>query len=63
MTVAYIIVGIVGMAVALFGIVQTLYWVVAIGMALILGAFLWFARSGQGSPAPAKEDDDSLTRD
>lgn len=45
----------------LFGIVRTLYPVVAAGVALILAAFFWFVRSGQGSPAPAKEDDDSLT--
>lgn len=61
MAVAYIIMGIVGMALALFGIVQALYPVVAIGVALILAAFFWFVRSGQGTPAPAKEDDDSLT--
>ena len=57
MPVRYLIVGILGMALALFGIMRTLYPLVAIGVVLILAAFFWFSRTNQGTPAPANGDD------
>ena len=56
MTVRYLIVGIFGMALASFGIIRTLYPLVAIGIVVILAAFFWFSRTNQGTPAPAKGD-------
>ncbi len=56
MPVRYLIVGILGMALALFGIMRTQYPLVAIGIVLILAAFFWFSRTNQGTPAPAKGD-------
>ncbi len=57
MPVRYLIVGILGMALALFGIMRALYPAVAIGVVLILGAFFWFSRTNQDTPAPANGDD------
>ncbi len=53
----YLILGIIGMAIALTGIVMVNYLVAALGGALIFGAFFWFVRSNQGTPAPAQPDD------
>lgn len=53
----YLILGIIGMAFALIGIFAVNYLVVAVGGALVFAAFFWFARSNQGSPAPAQPDD------
>lgn len=57
MPVRYLIVGILGMALALFGILRTVYPFVAVGIVLILAAFFWFSRTNQGTPAPANGDD------
>ena len=57
MPVRYLIVGILGMALARFGIMRALYPAVAIGVVLILAAFFWFSRTNQGTPAPANGDD------
>ena len=57
MPVRYLIVGILGMALALFGIMRTLYPAVAAGIVLILAAFFLFSRTNQGTPAPANGDD------
>ena len=57
MPVRYLIVGILGMALALFGIMRTLYTAVAVGIVLILAAYFWFSRTNQGTPAPANGDD------
>jgi hypothetical protein len=59
--VRYIATGIVGMALALFGAMRSLYPLVALGVVLIFAAFFWFARTNQGSPAPAK-DEESMPR-
>ena len=57
MPVRYLIVGILGMALALFGIMRTLYPAVAVGIVLIVAAFFWFSRTNQVTPAPANGDD------
>ena len=57
MPVRYLIVGILGMALALFGVMRTLYPLVAAGVVLILAAFFWFSRTNQGTPAPANGDE------
>ncbi len=59
MPVRYLIVGILGMALALFGIMRTLYPAVAVGIVLILAAFFWFSRTNQGTPAPAGPEESS----
>ena len=58
----YIALGIAGMAIALFGILQVVYALVALGAALVFAAFFLFARTNQGTPAPAKEKGDSVPR-
>ena len=45
------------MAIALTGILMVNYLVAALGGALVFAAFFWFARSNQGTPAPAQPDD------
>lgn len=56
MAARYIILGVLGMALALFGALRPLYPLVAIGVVLIFAAFFWFSRTNQGTPAPAKGD-------
>jgi hypothetical protein len=48
------------MALALFGILEVLYPLVALGAAMVFAAFFLFARTNQGTPAPAKEHGDSV---
>jgi hypothetical protein len=55
--VRYVALGIVGMAVALVGILKTLYPLVALGVVLIIAAFFWFSSTNQGTPAPGKGSD------
>lgn len=62
MAVRYIVLGVVGMALALFGILRTLYPVVAVGVVLIFAAFFWFVRTNQGTAAPGKDDDSIASR-
>ena len=57
MAVLLLVLGIAGAALTLLGFVTTTYPVVAVGVALIFAAFFAFARSQQGTPAPAKSDD------
>ncbi len=57
MAVSYIVLGIVGSALALFGFFSQVYALVAVGVAMIFGAFFFFVRTNQGTPAPAKTDE------
>jgi hypothetical protein len=57
----YIILGVLGSALALFGALQQVYVLVAAGVVLILAAFFLFARTNQGTPAPAGPEE-STTR-
>ncbi|HVL04403.1 MAG TPA: hypothetical protein VM388_00300 [Acidimicrobiales bacterium] len=58
----YILIGVAGMALALIGVFQQLYLLVALGVAMIFAAFFLFARTNQGTPAPAGPDDASRGR-
>jgi hypothetical protein len=53
----YIILGVLGSALALFGALQQVYVLVALGVVLIFAAFFLFARTNQGPPAPAGPDE------
>ena len=57
MAVSYIVLGIVGCALALFGFFSQIYPLVALGVAMIFGAFFLFVRTNQGTPAPAKSEE------
>jgi uncharacterized membrane protein YbaN (DUF454 family) len=59
--VRYITAGIIGMALALYGIMRPLYPLAAVGAALIVAAFFWFARTNQGTPAPARGEESRPT--
>jgi EamA domain-containing membrane protein RarD len=48
-----IVLGLAGVALALAGFAEQLYPLVALGAAMVFGAFFLFARTNQGSPAPA----------
>lgn len=61
MAALYIILGVAGMALALFGVLQQVYVLVAAGVVLIIGAFFLFSRTNQGTPAPAGPEE-STTR-
>lgn len=61
MAALYIILGVAGMALAVFGALQQVYVLVALGVVLILAAFFLFARTNQGTPAPAGPEE-STTR-
>lgn len=54
MAVLYLVLGIVGSALALFGFFSQVYVLVALGVAMIFAAFFLFVRTNQGTPAPAK---------
>jgi hypothetical protein len=58
----YLALGILGLALGLVGTLRAIYPLAALGAALIFAAFFWFARTGQGSPAPGKEDDSIPSR-
>ncbi len=57
MAVAYLVMGIAGTALALFGFFSQVYPLVALGAAMIFGAFFLFVRTNQGTPAPAKTEE------
>jgi len=57
----YILIGLAGMALALIGVFQQLYPLVALGVATIFAAFFLFARTNQSTPAPAGPDEASHT--
>jgi hypothetical protein len=56
----YLVLGIVGLVIGLVGTLRAIYPLAALGAALIFAAFFWFARSGQGSPAPGVKEDDRI---
>ena len=56
-----IILGVLGSALALFGALQQVYVLVAVGVAMVFAAFFLFARTNQGTPAPAGPEE-STTR-
>jgi hypothetical protein len=57
----YLILGVLGSALALFGAFEQVYVLVAAGVAMIIAAFLLFSRTNQGTPAPAGPEE-STTR-
>lgn len=59
MAALYILLGVLGSALALVGVLQSLYPLAALGAALIFAAFFLFSRNNQGTPAPAGPDDSS----
>ncbi len=61
MAALYIILGVAGMALALFGALAQVYVLVAAGVVLIFAAFFLFSRTNQGTPAPAGPEE-STTR-
>ena len=57
MAALYIVLGLLGSALALFGALEQVYVLVAAGVVLILAAFFLFSRTNQGTPAPAGPDE------
>jgi hypothetical protein len=57
----YILIGIAGLAVALVGAMVPIYPLAAIGVVMIFAAFFLFARTNQGTPAPAHPDESLRT--
>jgi uncharacterized membrane protein YbaN (DUF454 family) len=53
----YLALGILGLVIGLVGTLKPIYPLAVVGAAMIFAAFFWFARTGQGTPAPAKHDD------
>jgi hypothetical protein len=56
----FLLLGIAGTALALVGFFSGAYVLVALGVAMIFGAFFSFVRSNQGTPAPARDDSTPL---
>ena len=54
--IAYLLLGLVGLAITLVGTTTDLNWLIPIGAATIFGAFFWFVRGRQGTPILTKED-------
>ncbi len=51
----YLVLGILGVAVGLIGTTAKVYWLIPVGLAMIIGAFFWFVRARQGTPIMTKE--------
>lgn len=51
--VRYVLVGLLGVLIALFGFFSQILWLVAIGAVLILADFAWFARFQTSGPVKA----------
>lgn len=54
--IGYLVLGILGLVLGLIGVLQTNYVLAGLGAVLIFAGFFWFVRTGQGSPAPGRED-------
>ncbi len=61
MAALYIVLGVLGSALALFGALEQVYVLVALGVVVIFAAFFLFSRTNQGTPAPAGPEE-STTR-
>ena len=61
MAALYIVLGVLGSALALFGALQQVYVLVGLGVVMIFAAFFLFSRTNQGTPAPAGPEE-STTR-
>lgn len=59
MAALYIVLGLLGSALALYGALEQIYVLVAVGVVVIFAAFFLFARTNQGTPAPAGPDESS----
>lgn len=57
MAALYIVLGLLGSTLALFGAFEQIYLLVAAGVVLIFAAFFLFSRTNQGTPAPAGPDE------
>jgi hypothetical protein len=55
----YLILGVLGSALALFGAFKQLYVLVGAGVVMIFAAFFLFSRTNQGTPAPAGPEESS----
>jgi hypothetical protein len=53
--ISYLLLGLLGLAVTLVGIMADITWLVPVGVATIFGAFFWFVRGRQGTPIMTKE--------
>ncbi|HEV3401160.1 MAG TPA: hypothetical protein VG078_05015 [Acidimicrobiales bacterium] len=47
----YIVLGLVGALVMLAGVIQHVVWIIPIGGLLVIGSFVWFARTQTSTPA------------
>ena len=54
--VTYVLLALVGLALALVGTTAHLNWLIVLGLVVLLGAFFWFVRARQGTPILTKED-------
>ncbi|HEX2274910.1 MAG TPA: hypothetical protein VHG90_13640 [Acidimicrobiales bacterium] len=48
--IVYIILGLVGALVMLAGVIQNVIWLIPIGALLVVGSFVWFARTQTSAP-------------
>ncbi len=48
--IVYILLGLVGALVALVGVVKEIVWIIPIGGLLVIGSFVWFARTQTSAP-------------
>ena len=54
--ITYVLLAVVGLAIALVGAMTGLTWLMPVGLVLLIGAFFWFVRARQGTPVMTKED-------
>ncbi len=54
--ITYLVLALVGLAIALVGTTTGPFWLVPVGLVVLLGAFFWFVRGRQGTPIMTKED-------
>ncbi len=52
----YVLIALVGLAIALVGTTNEIGWLVAVGLVILLGGFFWLVRGRQGTPIMTKED-------
>lgn len=60
--VLYICVAVLGLAITLVGTVMAVYWLIPIGMAVLIGGFFWFARQRQATPVVSNDEDRTVPR-
>ncbi len=54
--ITYVLLALVGLAIALVGTTNRIGWLIVLGLAILLGSFFWFVRGRQGTPIMTKED-------